>query len=114
MHRDDIETRLQQLRADYARRLPERLAQISVQWEALCQPASSGSVQYDGLIREFHTLAGSGASFGFPEVSRLARELEQSLKAIAPGAPPSPADKAAIDALLDTLCRGAGPVPARR
>ncbi len=112
MHRNDIETRLQQLQADYARRLPQRLARISAQWEALCQPASSGSVEYDGLIREFHTLAGSGASFGFPEVSRLARELEQHLQTLAPGAPPPPADKTAIDALLNALRRIAGPAPA--
>lgn len=113
MHRDEIQARLQRLRADYARRLPERLAQICAQWEALCQ-AGPGSVHHAELIRALHTLAGSGSSFGLPEVTRLARELEQQLRALEPGVPPPPAQQAAIDKLLDTLRQTVGPGPAPR
>jgi chemotaxis protein histidine kinase CheA len=110
MHRDDIEARLQQLRADYARRLPERLARIVAQWEALCRSAPAPA-NFDDLLRAFHTLAGSGTSFGFPEVTRLARELEQRLQAIGPDRPPTTAEKTAIDSLLNALCEIAGPLP---
>lgn len=99
----DIQARLQQLRADYARRLPEKLAQIASQWDYLCaQPP--GMASYEVLIREFHTLAGSGTSFGFPEVTRLARQLEQRLKATPdPDSPPAADERAEIDALLKAL-----------
>src|SRR4029077_13531254 len=48
-----------------------------------------------------HSLAGVGATFGFPEITTAARRLESLLKAaLATAEPPAPA---AVDALLGRL-----------
>lgn len=44
-----------------------------------------------------HSLAGSGASYGFPEVSAQARQIEQALKALPEG------ENDRLRALLETL-----------
>ena len=38
------------------------------------------SAQYEILIREFHSLAGSGTSFGFPQITTLSRDIESILQ----------------------------------
>ena len=79
--KQDIQQRLQQLRAQYAAKLPDRIASLEQQWLAL-NLADTASKQYETLVREFHSLAGSGSSYGFPQVSTLAREIETALQEV--------------------------------
>ena len=69
--------RLAELRADYRRRLPGRIAGLEETWQALC-----GEWELE-LAREFfrqvHNLAGSAQTYGFPYVSEAARALEEAI-----------------------------------
>ena len=73
----DIQRKLQLLRQGYADKLPARLIALEQQWQ---MPAlDPQSAQYESLIREFHSLAGSGTSFGFPQITTLSRDIENIL-----------------------------------
>lgn len=74
----DIKQKLQQLRQQYADKLPERVFDIEKKWLAL-NLDDPQSIEYENLTREFHSLAGSGASYGFPQVTDLSREIEHIL-----------------------------------
>lgn len=65
---------------DYAEKLPGKIAELCACWGEL-----SADWQMESLStfhRLAHTLAGSGATFGFEQVSYSARALEQTLKAL--------------------------------
>lgn len=72
--------------ADYRRALPQRLAQIELLWNQVLNHESAAQALAT-LERCAHSLAGSGATFGFAGVGSAARELEL-----------------AVTALLDTAC----------
>jgi len=74
----DTQQKLQRLRQQYAEKLPGRINSIEQQWLAL--NLDTQSIQYENLIREFHSLAGSGTSFGFPQITALSREIEKILR----------------------------------
>lgn len=57
----------------FLERLGERLRRIDMTLET--SPGLTGE-PLDALMREFHSMAGIGGTYGFPEVSRLAREAE--------------------------------------
>ncbi len=76
---DSIEDKLARLKLNYASSLPARLDKLSALWQQADHSEDRGEF-HESLIREFHTLAGSGSSFGFPEVTRLAREIEHALQ----------------------------------
>lgn len=66
---------LEQLRADYRRSLPQRLAQVCVLW----QQALNGENPAEALAkleRCAHSLAGSGGTFGYARLGDAARKLE--------------------------------------
>ena len=67
------------LRDYFAGRLPARLAELE---DALAEVRSSGWAPEPlaKLHRLAHSLAGAGGTFGWPEVSEAARELEKFLK----------------------------------
>ncbi len=69
---------LAQLRADFSRRLPERIATLLAQVESAC---AGDQAEREELLRGLHSLAGAGGTFGLPEVSVRARELENQLRA---------------------------------
>ncbi len=67
---------LETLQRDFERALPERLRAVGDG----CRAAGTNSnEQLETLRREVHTLAGSAATFGFPDVSAVARRLEIAL-----------------------------------
>jgi len=76
-NKQDIQQKLQRLRQQYAQKLPARISALEQQWQTL--NPSPQAAQYESLIREFHSLAGSGTSFGFPQVTALSREIENIL-----------------------------------
>ncbi|MFC1772336.1 diguanylate cyclase [Pseudomonadota bacterium] len=75
----DIQAQLQALRESYAMRLPGKLEEISTLWHTI----SSGEWETDRvevLHRLTHSLAGSGSTFGFPELGEISRSVELLLK----------------------------------
>lgn len=97
------------LRDYFAARLPERIREVEDAWE---QVRLSGWQAEDARTfhRLAHSLAGAGATFGFPAVSEAARLLELRLKAVVQGSAPPPDDEA-ITGFLTGL-RNAGTSPA--
>ena len=97
------------LRSYFAARLPERLREIEEAWE---QTRAAGWTEEEARTfhRLAHSLAGAGATFGFPAVTDAARRLEQRLKPVALGTAPPP-DDAQVSELLAGL-RRAGRTPA--
>jgi HPt (histidine-containing phosphotransfer) domain-containing protein len=75
--KQDTQQKLHQLRQQYAEKLPGRIRGLEQQWLAL--ELDPQTAQYENLIREFHSLAGSGTSFGFPQITKLSREIEEIL-----------------------------------
>jgi HPt (histidine-containing phosphotransfer) domain-containing protein len=75
----ELDPAAEELRRYFAGRLPERLAEL----EAARAAARDAGWTADPL-RHFHRLAhslvGSGATFGYPEVTAHARPLERLLK----------------------------------
>ena len=62
-------------RTDYRRALPQRLTQIELLWHQVLIGENAAQA-LAGLERCAHSLAGSGATFGFAGVGSSARELE--------------------------------------
>ena len=91
------------LRDYFAARLPARLREVEEAWE---QVLASGWQPDDTRTfhRLAHSLAGAGATFGFPAVTEAARLLEQLLKPVVQGASPPPDDDT-VAALLAGLHR---------
>jgi len=75
----DIQQKLQILQQQYAKKLPDRITALEQHWQAL-NLDDPQSTQYENLIREFHSLAGSGTSYGFPQITTLSREIENILR----------------------------------
>lgn len=72
--------KLQALRESYATELPSRLDALQQLWQQRHQPGMLTTLHI-----QTHSLAGSGATFGFGEVSRVARQLEILLKCMLAG-----------------------------
>lgn len=99
---------LQDLREYFAGRLPDRLREIDEAWSRVL--ASSWSAEpLRELHRLVHSLAGAGATFGFPEVTRASRDLERFLKSTL-DAPAGEPDR--VVKLLDEIRRVSLPSPA--
>lgn len=104
------------LRDYFAARLPERLREVEEAWE---QARASGWQPEEARTfhRLAHSLAGAGATFGFPAVTEAARLLEQRLKPVVQGTTPPPDDET-VAVLLAGLQRAsrlpaaAEPLPA--
>src|SRR5690242_17775287 len=80
------------IRANYARKLPARIAAIEEAWRGL---ESAWDEQRAVAFRtQAHALAGSGTSFGFPRLTDAARALDQALKdVLEQRKPPAPERK---------------------
>jgi diguanylate cyclase (GGDEF)-like protein len=77
----------EELRREYLTEAPARLAELRKDLAAVRSGEAGAAASLKGRL---HRLAGSGGSYGFPEISRVSREAERWL-----GANPSPA----LDAL---------------
>jgi diguanylate cyclase (GGDEF)-like protein len=95
---DALNDALAELRREYLFDAPGRLAELRKDVAAF----RAGEADAAGsLVRRFHRLAGSGGSYGFPEISELAREGERLVSAEGPRAAGIPA--AQLDLLVDRL-----------
>ena len=71
----DFEAALNQLRLAFANKIPDKVAAIRQQWEALqAQPADANAFQL--FYRSVHTLNGTGATYGFTELANQAEAIE--------------------------------------
>ena len=108
----DIQARLDLLFQDYARRLPGKVTEIEQAWRALQDAPDSDRHQV--LVRLCHTLAGSGASYGYEQVTEQSRCIERQLLDANFAYPPEPAIADKIESALLRLKQLAGQAPDRR
>ena len=99
----DLETRLAALRASFAENLTERLDALEAALQGL--DASNSLTDVLAALKEVrniaHRLAGSGTTFGFPEVTRIARDVETlAERLLADKAAPQPSDSDRLAAFL--------------
>jgi diguanylate cyclase (GGDEF)-like protein len=95
---DALNDALAELRREYLFDAPGRLAELRKDVAAFRAGETDAA---SSLLRRFHRLAGSGGSYGFPEISALAREGEKLLSPGAPGSEISPV--ARLESLVDRL-----------
>lgn len=79
-----LQEQLRILREGYAAKLPSKLEQIESLWQVVeSEPRPQWPAEtLFTLHRLVHSLAGSGATFGFPDLSLHARRAEVDLKAL--------------------------------
>jgi diguanylate cyclase (GGDEF)-like protein len=92
---DPLDDALIELQREYLAEFPERLEELRADISAFraLRPEAAAS-----LKTRFHRLAGSGGSYGFPEISIVAREMEQWM-----AAKPAPGEAPRLDAAVDRL-----------
>lgn len=88
---DRVEKKLLALRGKYAKQLGARLFDIETSWGRIERNLHDGAA-WDEFHRLSHALAGSGATFGFPGVSKAAHALEVLSGEILDRGPPSTAE----------------------
>lgn len=76
---NSFEEKIKLLQISFVTDLPDRLNKIELSISEL-DSNPSNSDELDNLTRALHSLAGSGATFGLPAVTDLAREGESLLK----------------------------------
>ena len=105
MSSPDLDQQLTALRKGYASRLPGRAEALAANAADLIQRWDPGAAR--DLQRHLHNLAGSGASYGFPDVSHAARAAEDACTvALAAGEdPPLSELLAALEALSQAVAR---------
>ncbi|WP_430474379.1 Hpt domain-containing protein [Thalassospira lucentensis] len=73
----DLKSKLKKLQDDYANSIPEKLTEISDNWEQCESPQDEASI--DRLIQSIHKLAGTAKTYGFSELGILANNAENEL-----------------------------------
>jgi HPt (histidine-containing phosphotransfer) domain-containing protein len=100
---DPVQDPMREMKSYFAGRLPARIAEVEAARDAARWAGWAGE-PLRTFHRLTHSLAGAGATFGFPAVSDLAGRLERRLKAVlAGGPPPTDAEVAEVDGLLAGL-----------
>ena len=97
--KDEFDAKWMALRARFIARLPERMAEIGIHWAACANGDPRDALKT--LFHITHSLAGSGATFGFDQLSRAAREAETSIESAMTSGPPL--DGAALARTADAL-----------
>ena len=97
--RSELEAKLAVIKCAYVAELPARAASLRAAWDRV-QTEDWAQEPLQELHRLAHSLAGSGATFGFVEVSAHARALEIPLKALLQDAS---ADRSALPDRLAAL-----------
>lgn len=105
MSKEAIRQALAALSAEYRAGLAPRLQEIDALWLA----AQSGEQAPLALRRELHSIAGSAATFGLPELTVAARAAEHYLDDCCDGGTPMPAQaRPEFERLLLAVKRAAG------
>jgi HPt (histidine-containing phosphotransfer) domain-containing protein len=94
---------LDELGADYRRRLPHKLAELDHLWNDLTI-GSAPPARFADLQRELHNLVGTAKTLGLPAVTDAARAAETFLEPfLSQSAPIEPVARGAFKQLLDDL-----------
>ena len=80
--KEQLLQRLQALRDDYVSDYPQRVLELSLSWRELNENKNDSEI-IEIFHRQAHSLKGSGATFGFTEVSTLATQLDAILGSLA-------------------------------
>ncbi|MDJ0838564.1 MAG: response regulator [Acidobacteriota bacterium] len=101
--------RLKALRDEYRQLLPVKIKEIENTWHLSWQIPDKRDGMLDMIYRQTHSLAGSGTTFGFSEVSAVASEMESFIKTVQQdGQALEPKHDAAVDRFLTRMRRAAG------
>ena len=92
----------EELRDEYRRGMPEKLARVEKLWAIVAASASVGR-PFQELCRELHTIAGSAGSFEIPGLSEAALAAENLLVSTAKVGEP---ERRIMEKLLEEM-RGA-------
>lgn len=102
----DFQAQLRALQETFARELPGKLDDLEAAWTA----AEPLALRLESVKRQAHGLAGSGGTFGFPELSLAARALERRIQAIQDeGRPPEAGPEADLTREIRALRAEAPP-----
>ncbi|QSA95662.1 diguanylate cyclase [Methylococcus sp. EFPC2] len=97
----DVEAGLRALHENYALSLPGKIEALKVEWlRWLADPTPE---RLSELARQAHTLAGSGATFGYPAISATARRLETCFNRLTPAQPAAESQREAIEHAIREL-----------
>jgi chemotaxis protein histidine kinase CheA len=77
---EELQAQLAELRRVYARQLPDKVKGLEAACEALLG-AAWDEAACAAAYRSAHSMAGSGGTYGFPELGETARALEGVFKA---------------------------------
>ncbi len=100
-----MEEQLARLSRGYAGELPRRVNEMEAALHAFLASTIAGAGEtMDRLRRHVHQLKGSGTTFGFGDITRVARDFEAVLEVLSRQAlPPSAAQQAQLSALVAEL-----------
>jgi diguanylate cyclase (GGDEF)-like protein len=92
---DPFDAALRELQQEYLAEFPDRLDELRTEIAAFraLRPEAAAA-----LKMRFHRLAGSGGSYGFPEISVVAREMEQWM-----ATKPAPGEAPRLDQAVERL-----------
>jgi chemotaxis protein histidine kinase CheA len=104
---DELGRTIAKLREEYADQLPGTVAQMEELWRRLVA-AEVPAARLAELARMAHSITGSGTTFGIPDASRAARDLELLLDRLGEsGRAPGPAEQESVSALFAALRQAA-------
>ena len=99
-------TFLERQQAEYRASLPQRLADIESLWRQVLHDGAPAAAALATLERQAHSLAGSGATFGFAGLGDAARVLELALNPLVGAAHAlTPAAQADVGRAIEALQR---------
>jgi serine phosphatase RsbU (regulator of sigma subunit)/HPt (histidine-containing phosphotransfer) domain-containing protein len=108
---DAIRVQFETLHQSYIAELPRKILRAREIWDQISDDVWDDAAWHD-LHRLIHSLAGSGAIYGFPMISAAARALDIQLKAIVQDArAPGQSQKKELTALLDLVALAAHAIP---
>lgn len=102
--------RFEELSRRFRMELDARLGAIEAGMDALLSGAAAPETAAE-LHRDVHKLAGAGAIFGFPAVTRAAQAFEETLAALPAGVPLGSETRAALLGRLEALRTAAAAAP---
>ena len=99
-----FQTNLEAAGHAYSDHLHEQLHQLETTWQQFLQARGEGHVPFQALQTIVHNLHGQGTFFGYPEITRIAEELDSWLDNCTAGiALPTQDIQSAIQHLISQL-----------
>ena len=98
-----IQARLAELADNYAAQLPDRIEHIRNHWLNIINTGRFLQADIEQIKLTSHNLAGSGATFGFLEISKIARNLELFTNTLVPDTDLTSEENLQIEKLIEQL-----------